>query len=125
MSIPLAGICGLILVLAAYELATGRIPGNPVERGVWGYRWVTTPGRLRLASLAGVLVDVGFLILFRPFTMVDGVGGAVGVLLGGLVVVSDARSRRSPTVRTPFADRDIFPDASSPRHAGRPPKVGD
>ena len=39
----LAGICGLTLVLAVYELATGRIPGKPVERGVWGYRWITTP----------------------------------------------------------------------------------
>jgi hypothetical protein len=90
----LAGICGLTLVLAGYELATGRIPGNPVERGVWGYRWMTTPTRQRLVSLAGVLVVVGYLILFKPFTLVDIVVGATGVLMGGMVIASDARSRR-------------------------------
>jgi hypothetical protein len=90
----LAGICGLTLVLAVYELATGRIAGNPVERGVWGYRWITTPARQRLVSLAGVVVVVGYLILFKPFTLVDIVVGATGVLMGGMVIASDARSRR-------------------------------
>jgi hypothetical protein len=89
-----AGVCGLTLVLAVYELATGRIPGNPVERGLWGYRWITTPARHRLVSLAGVLVVVGFLLLFKPFTLVDIVVGAIGVLMGGIVIASDARSRR-------------------------------
>jgi hypothetical protein len=90
----LAGICGLTLVLAVYELATGRIPGNPAERGLWGYRWITTPARQRLVSLVGVMVVVGFLILFKPVTLVDIVVGAIGVLMGGMVIGSDARSRR-------------------------------
>jgi hypothetical protein len=41
-----------------------------------------------------VFVVVGFLILVKPFTPVDIVAGAIGVLMGGIVAASGARSRR-------------------------------
>ena len=50
--------------------------------------------RQRLVSLTGVLVVVGFLILFKPVTLVDIVVGALGVLMGGMVIAADARTRR-------------------------------
>lgn len=88
------GFCGLTLILGIYELTTGQIPGNPVERGVWGYRWISTPLRLRLVSMGGLLVLVGFLVLYKPFSLADILIGGIGVILGVIVVVSDARSRR-------------------------------
>ena len=89
------GLCGLTGILGVYELFTGRIPGNPVERGVWGYRWIKTPLRLRLASSAGLLALVAFLVLVKPFSLGDILLGALGVVLGIGVVLSDARSPRS------------------------------
>ncbi len=88
------GLCGLTVILGVYELVTGRIPGNPVRRGVWGYHWINTPIRLRLASLAGLLALVAFLILFKPFSLGDLLLGAIGVFLGIGVVVSDSHSPR-------------------------------
>ncbi len=88
------GLCGLTLILGAYELVTGRIPGNPVERGVWGYRWINTPVRLLLASIAGLLALVAFLVLVKPFSLGDILLGAIGMFLGIGVVVSDAHSPR-------------------------------
>ena len=88
------GLCGLTVILGVYELVTGRIPGNPAGRGVWGYRWINTPARLRLASIAGWLALVTFLVLSKPFSLGDILLGAIGVFLGIGIVVSDARSPR-------------------------------
>ena len=86
------GICGLTFIIGMYELVTGRMPGSPVERRVWGYRWLTTPARIRLASSAGLLAVGGFFVLFKPVLPLDLIGGGIGLLLGIFVTLGDARS---------------------------------
>ena len=85
------GVCGLTFIIGLYELVTGRMPGNPVEHNLWGYRWLASPARIRLASSAGLLAVVGFVLLAKPFMLMDLIGGGIGVLLGFLVTLSDAR----------------------------------
>lgn len=89
----LTGICGFTLVIAIYEFVTGRIPGDPVRRGLWGYRWIKTPGRQRFVVLVGAAVMIGFLVVERPFSPWDLVFGAIGALMAALIAISDARSR--------------------------------
>jgi PII-like signaling protein len=89
----LTGISGFTLVMAVYEFTTGRIPGDPVQRGLWGYKWIKTPRRQRVVVLVGGLVVISFLIVERPFSLGDLIAGGIGVLLAALVVASDARSR--------------------------------
>ena len=86
------GVCGLTFIIGMYELVTGRMPGSPVERKVRGYRWLTTPTRIRLASIAGFLVVVGFFVLFKPFLLLDLIAGGIGMLLGIFVTLGDART---------------------------------
>lgn len=86
------GVCGLTFIIGIYELVTGRIPGSPAVRGLGAYRWLTTPTRIRLASSAGLLVLVGFFVLFKPFLLIDLIVGGIGVLVGIFVTLSDARS---------------------------------
>lgn len=88
------GVCGLTFIIGIYELVTGRMPGSPTERGLGAYRWLTTPTRIRLASIAGLLVCVGFFILIKPFLLIDLIFGGIGVLVGVFVTMRDARSRR-------------------------------
>lgn len=89
------GVCGLTFIIGVYELVTGRMPGNPVGRRAWGYRWLTTPTRIRLVSLAGLLALVAFFVLFKPFFLLDLIGGGIGLLLGVFVTLGDARSHHS------------------------------
>ncbi len=86
------GVCGLTFIIGTYEAATGRMPGIAAGRGVGAYRWLSTPTRVRLASVAGLLVLIGFFVVVRPLSPVDLVAGGIGVLAGIFVTLGDARS---------------------------------
>ncbi len=74
-----------VLPLGLSELATGRMPGGPQR---WGfYRLLSTPARIRTASLVGLGACAFLLLHYPPRSGVDLVAGAFGLALGSAIVV--------------------------------------
>jgi hypothetical protein len=85
------GICGLTFIIGIYELVSGRMPGSRSAQRLGSYRWFSTPTRIRLASIAGLLFVIGFIVFSKPFLLIDLIAGGIGVLVGIFVSLSDAR----------------------------------
>lgn len=88
-----AVLAGFVLIIGPYELITGRMPGAPAERRIWGYSWISTPLQVRILSAIAILVILVVLILWRPFSLLDLVLAAVGMLFGIAITISDSRAR--------------------------------
>ena len=84
----------LVLPIGIYELLTGRMPGGPQR---WGfYRWLSTPWRIRVASLVGIGACVFLLLRYPPVTIIDLIAGVVGLAVGGSIVLGSRQTNPHP-----------------------------
>ena len=97
MSILSTLLALLVLPVGLYELITGEMPGG---RKRWGmYRWISTPLRVRFASLVGLGVSSFLLLRYPPVTGGDFLGGLIGLCIGSSVVLGSRRAN-SRTIHT-------------------------
>lgn len=91
MSILLSALALFILPIGLYELVTGQMPGGAQR---WGfYRWLSTPLRVRVAALVSLAICALFLLSYPPETGVALITGAIGLLMGCVIIWGGRRSK--------------------------------
>ncbi len=86
------GLGAFSLVIGLGELWFGRLPGSSAPH--WGYQWLSSPVRVRVAAGVGVVVSVALIRANLPQSRWDIVALVIGMVGGSVTTRGMRRAAR-------------------------------